>query len=329
MHAFLILKRMRRYGGERCRLSCIDKNMENKITKELIIDGVLFSSFEEFFDLMRVLLDEENETEIQPTIENLRKIMEKQKDYYILLTWENADLSKIAFGYEMTAKYYRDRMDEHPEYEEYAEAAEKQLGRTLFGLITDIFMDKESDYHCELLLVDGMRMADYVFDYHKLSATYDVELVNEENYEDILQLYLDNMQYFDQLGIVPTIETVKQDAKRCPQNCDPANQYFVLLRDPDVVGAARIYLHYPRQDAVWIDFIMIPGDMQGFSYGSEMLRDMLDAFADCGFMWAEAGYVKGNRQAEKFWHRNWFVDLLTETREEDGLIYHHMIRGLQ
>jgi GNAT superfamily N-acetyltransferase len=303
--------------------------METKITKERIIDGTLFSSFEEFFDLVKLLVYDDFEKEIEPSLENLKMIMESQKDYYVLLTWENADLSKIAFSYDMTARYYEDRAESHPEYHEYAEMAKKQLGRTLFGLITDIFMDKESGYNCELLLVDGLRMAEYEFDYHKLSATYDVELISENNYEEVLQLYKDNMQYFDHLGIEPTIETVAQDAHRCPKDCDPSNKYFVVLRDPDVVGAARIYLHYPRQDAVWIDFIMISSEMQGLSFGSEILRDMLDVFADCGFMWAEAGYVKGNRQAEKFWHRNWFVDLLTETREDDGLVYHHMIRGLQ
>lgn len=303
--------------------------MENKITKERIIDGVLFSSFEEFFDLVKLLVYDDFEAEIEPSLENLKMIMQSQKDYYVLLTWENADLSKIAFAYEATAKYYEDRMDRHPEYKKYAEMAKNQLGRTLFGLITDIFMDRDSGYLCELLLVDGLRMAEYEFDIRKLSDTYDVEPVSEANYEDVLQLYQDNMPYFEHIGVTPTIETVKTDAQRCPAGCDPANKYFVLLRDPDVVGAARVCLHYPRQDAVWIDFMMIPSDMQGFSYGSEILRDMLDAFADCGFMWAEAGYVKGNRQAEKFWHRNWFVDLLTETNEEDGLTYHHMIRGLQ
>lgn len=303
--------------------------MENKITKERIIDGMLFGSFEEFFDLIKLLVHDNPEEEMEPSLENLVKIMELQKDYYVLLTWENADLSKITFGYEMTAQYYEKRADQNPAYAQYAENAKNQLGRTLFGLITDIFMDKERGYHCELLLVDGLRMADYNFDYHKLSATYDVELISEDNYGEVLELYKDNMQYFEQLGIEPDLETVKHDAAVCPEGCDPANRYFVLLRDPDVVGAARICLHYPRQDAVWIDFIMIPSDMQGFSYGSEMLRDMLDAFTECGFMWAEAGYVKGNRQAEKFWHRNWFVDLMSETRQEDGQVYHHMIRGLQ
>ncbi|MBQ5342803.1 MAG: hypothetical protein J6Z24_05010, partial [Oscillospiraceae bacterium] len=173
--------------------------MENKITKERIIDGVLFNSFEEFFDLIKLLIYDDFEKPIEPSLENLRMIMESQEDYYVLLTWENADLSKIAFGYEMTAKYYEDRIDRDPAYRENAENAKKQLGRTLFGLITDVFMDRESGYHCELLLVDGMRMAEYDFDYRKLSDTYDVELVSEENYADVLQLYLDNMQYYDQL----------------------------------------------------------------------------------------------------------------------------------
>ncbi|MCR5794620.1 MAG: hypothetical protein K6G61_04650 [Solobacterium sp.] len=303
--------------------------MENRITKERILDGVLFSSFEEFFDLAKLLIYDDFEAEIEPSLENLKMIMQSQKDYYVLLTWENADLSRIAFSYEATAKYYKDRMDRHPEYAEYAEMAEKQLGRTLFGLITDIFMDRDSGYLCELLLVDGLRMAEYTFDIRKLSGIYDAQLIRESDYEDVLRLYRDNMQYFEQLGITPTIDTVRHDAERCPKGCDPKNKYFVVLRDPDVVCAARLCLHYPRQDAVWIDFMMIPSDMQGFSFGSEILRDMLDAFTECGFMWVEAGYAKGNRQAEKFWHRNWFVDLHSETNEEDGLTYHHMIRGLQ
>lgn len=303
--------------------------MENLITKERVIDGTFFSSFEEFYDLLYLLLSDDPEKKTEASLENLQALMETQKDYYVLLVWENADLTRITFGYEETARYYRQRMENDPEAAERYQEASENRGRTIFGLILDILNDKENGYQCEVNTVDGLRMADYTFDVRSLSDTYEVSVIGEDDFAEVLALYQENPEYYTLLKFEPSYDTIREDMKKCPKGLDPANKYYVVFRDPDAIAVADIYLHYPRQDAVWIDLIMLSKELQGFSYGSEILRDMLDAFAKCGFMWAEVGFVKGYQAAEKFFSRNWFVDLQTETKEEDGRIYRHMIRGLQ
>ena len=292
--------------------------MENKITKERVIDGTFFSNFKEFFELMYLLLDESGTPAPEATLENLQSLMESQKNYYVLLVWENADLSRITFDEEAALNYIKAHPDRGDLYD-----------MSLYDAIIEILRRKDLGYHCEVNEVDGLRMADYSFDCASMSDTYQVDIITEKDFDDVLYIYRDNPEYFEQLGIEPSYETIRHDMAKCPQGCDISNKYFVIFRDPDPVAVADVYLHYPRQDAIWLDLIMISKDLRGLSFGSEILRDILDSFARCGFMWAEAGFIKGNRAAEKFFHRNWFVDLLTETSEEDGTVYHHMIRGLQ
>ena len=294
--------------------------MENKITRELVIDGTFFNNFEEFYNLLSLLLIDQEAAENEASLENFQALMETQKDYYVLMVWENADLSRITFGDEAMAEYYRKRSEEMP--------VDKK-GMTLYDRIVEIIVNKDLGYQCELNEVDGLRMADYTFDPKSLSDTYDVSVITEDDIPEVLALYQENPEYMKLRGIEATPDAIRAEMEKCPEKCSKENKYYVVFRDPDVIAAADVYLHYPRQDAVYIDLIMISKELQGFSYGSEILRDILDAFAACGFMWAEAGFLKGNLSAEKFFHRNWFVDLHTETKEEDGSVWHHMIRGLQ
>ena len=301
--------------------------MENRVTREIVIDGTFFSNFKEFYELMHLLVCD-GTSEEEATLSGLQRMLEAHKEYYILLVWENADLSRITFGFDAAAQYYEKHKDDDPEYAWMFEGSAEQRGRSLYGVITEILMRQDLGYLCELNAVDGLRMADYEFHVSSLSDTYEVTAAQEKDIPELIALYNENEEYFRQLEFETAEEAVRNDMVRLPEGCDPDNKHFVIFRDPDVIAAADIFLHYPRQDAVWIDLIMLSKDLQGFSYGSEILRDILDAFAKCGFMWAEAGFIKGNISAEKFFHRNWFVDLHRES-DEGGQTYHHMIRGLQ
>ena len=294
-----------------------DTDMENKITREIVIDGTFFNNFEEFYNLLSLLLIDRQAEENEASLENMTALMETQKDYYILLAWENADLSRITFGHDALVSYCSAR----------GETAEAD--QTLYDKITEILTRKDLGYQCELNAVDGLRMAEYSFDPKSLSDTYDVSVITEDDIPEVLALYMENPEYMKLRGIEAAPDAIRSEMNKCPDGCAKENKYYVIFRDPDVIAAADIYLHYPRQDAIYIDLIMISKELQGFSYGSEILRDILDAFAACGFMWAEAGFLKGNVSAEKFFRRNWFVDLHSETKEEDGSVWHHMIRGLQ
>ena len=291
--------------------------METEQTREIVIDGTFFSNFDEFFALMELLISDGQSTSI-PSLENLQALLETQKDRVILLVWENADLSRITFDTNAAAEYRK----KHPESTCSADVS-------LYEMITNVLNDRSRGYRCEVNAVDGLRMAEYDFQVSSLSGTYAVSEITEADIDETAALYRENTEYFESLGIVPDRDTVIADMARYPEGSDPANRHFVIFRDPDVIAAADIILHWPRQDAVCIDLIILSKELQGFSYGSEILRDMLDAFASCGFMWVQAGFDPQNTAAAKFFKRNWFVDLPAETRQSDGKKYRQMIRGLQ
>lgn len=175
-----------------------------------------------------------------------------------------------------------------------------------------------------LALIEGTQIPEYQFQAQDLSSIYDVENITEEHYKEIYDLYNENHDYFDYLNSEVTMESIHREAMAS----DGETRFFVAFRDPDLVGIANVILHYPRMDTVWIDSFMIKKDLQGFSYGSEILRDMLDAFTRCGFVWAQTGVPEGFPAAEKFWKRNWFIDL-HKYSEKDGVRIRHLIRGLQ
>ncbi len=166
------------------------------------------------------------------------------------------------------------------------------------------------------------------FDYTKLSSIYTIKRIEESNYEDILKLYKSNPQYFSYFGKEPTIETVKQDAYSLPKDGTLNNKYYLAYYDPECIAVLDLYLGYPDEETAWIGLLMIRKDLQGLSYGSEILRDILDYLTECGFTWVSLAYFKDNKQAEKFWQRNWFVPK-HRIEKYDDKEFIKMIRGLQ
>ena len=264
--------------------------------KELTLNGYNVSSVEELYGQLAWLLDEPFRDDGQ--LSDLPALLDGKKD--ILIVWEHADVSRMIL-------------------EEKTED-----GRSEFDALCDEIRRTDDGHEIALVLLEGTRLPAYTFDYHNLSSIYDVENIDESHYEEIYSLYTENKDWFEYQNAEVTMESIHREALAS----DGVTRFFVAFREPELVGIANVILEYPRMDTVWIDSFMIRKDLQGFSYGSEILRDMLDAFTDCGFIWVQTGVPEGFPAAEKFWRRNWFADLHKRS-EKDGVTIKHMIRGLQ
>ncbi|MBE6122110.1 MAG: GNAT family N-acetyltransferase [Solobacterium sp.] len=229
-----------------------------------------------------------------------------------LLDSQETELDKILYGVRGLTLIW-----------EHADVSARVL-ESAYDEICEEIRRTDDGHDIALVLIEGTQIPEFSFDCHDLSSIYDVENITEEHYKEIFDLYNENKDYFDYLNSEVTMESIHREAMAS----DGQTRFFVAFRDPDLVGIANVILQYPRMDTVWIDSFMIKKDLQGFSYGSEILRDMLDAFASCGFVWAQTGVPEGFPAAEKFWKRNWFIDL-HKYSEKDGVKIRHLIRGLQ
>ncbi len=259
--------------------------------KTITIDGYHISTVKELCEQLAFFLDKSIRITDDTYFNDLEEIL--RGEYDLTIIWQHADVSELVME------------------EEYQRSCE-QIRRT------------DNGHDCRLALIEGTILPEYTFDYHELSSIYDVTLITEDQYQEIHDLYQQNKDWFDYLNADVTLETIHDEARAS----DGETRFFVAFREPEVVGIANIILEYPRMDTVWIDSFMIRKDLQGFSYGSEILRDMLDAFTRCGFIWVQTGVPDGFPAAEKFWRRNWFAEL-HKYSEKDGVKLRHLIRGLQ
>ena len=65
---------------------------------------------------------------------------------------------------------------------------------------------------------------------------------------------------------------------------------------------------YPDEKTAFIGFFMTSASIQNTGIGSNIIDDLCRYLADIGLLSVRLGWVKGNPQAEHFWHKNNFKE---------------------
>ncbi len=66
---------------------------------------------------------------------------------------------------------------------------------------------------------------------------------------------------------------------------------------------------YPDEKTAFIGFFMIAASIQNTRIGSNIIDDLCRYLADIRLSRVWLGWVKGNPQAEHFWHKNNFKEI--------------------
>ncbi|MBO4385254.1 MAG: GNAT family N-acetyltransferase [Clostridia bacterium] len=146
-----------------------------------------------------------------------------------------------------------------------------------------------------------------------ISSVYSVRQLNEGDIPSVVALSSGNGLYYRYCPPFASGESVRADMSALPPGRKLEDKHYLgYFKDGRMIAVLDLIEGYPNADTAFIGFFMVEACVQGAGVGSGMIGDLCRALRGCGFSAVRLGWVKGNPQAERFWHRNGFA----ETGEE-------------
>lgn len=96
------------------------------------------------------------------------------------------------------------------------------------------------------------------------------------------------------------------------------DKYYLGFFDGSSLIAVLDYIHcYPDNKTGFIGFFMLSASLQGKGIAGRIIEDVCEQLAKEGVRAARLAWVKGNQQAERFWHKHHFRET-GQSSETDG-----------
>ncbi|MGI6173307.1 MAG: GNAT family N-acetyltransferase [Christensenellales bacterium] len=157
-----------------------------------------------------------------------------------------------------------------------------------------------------------------MLDISKLSSIYAVRILRDSDADEILDLCMQNTQYYRYCNKKPSKALVLNDLHRTPPGIGAASKYFIGFYEGAVLVAIMDLIEgYPNFGCCYIGFFMMNKRLQGKQIGSGIIREVCRYLKECGFASVHLGMEKDNPQSTHFWKKNGFA-AIKET-ERDGV----------
>lgn len=159
-----------------------------------------------------------------------------------------------------------------------------------------------------------------MFDITRFSRRYAVRLMKDSDADDILDFCLQNTQYYQYCGKLPSKELVLNDLHITPPGIEMSSKYYVGFYDNTVLVAIMDLIDgYPGSDSGYIGFFMVNKQLQGNQIGTGIIREVCQYLKDLGIKTVLLGIDKGNPQSGHFWKKNGFL-VIKEVEQDGGTI---------
>ena len=150
-----------------------------------------------------------------------------------------------------------------------------------------------------------------------ISSVYFVRQLNEGDIPAVLALCAGNGLYYRYCPPFVSEESVRLDMSALPPGRKIADKHYLgYFKDGRLIAVLDLIEGYPNADTAFIGFFMVEASLQGAGVGSGMIGELCRFLHGCGFSAVRLGWVKGNPQAERFWHRNGFAETCGEYETE-------------
>ena len=94
-----------------------------------------------------------------------------------------------------------------------------------------------------------------------------------------------------------------------PPNKDMCDKYYVGYYDENkLIAVMDLIMAYPDTSTAFIGFFMTDVSVQNMGIGSRIIEELCVNLSRTGTASLRLGWVKGNPQAEHFWHKNGFTE---------------------
>ena len=159
-----------------------------------------------------------------------------------------------------------------------------------------------------------------MFDITRLSSRYAVRFMRDSDADRILDLCLQNTQYYQFCGKQPSRELVLNDLHITPPGIEMSSKYYVGFYNNTVLVAIMDLINgYPSNDYVFIGFFMMNKQLQGHQIGSGIIQEVCQYLKELGIKTVRLGIDKGNPQSNHFWKKNGFL-VIKEVEQNTGTV---------
>ena len=146
-------------------------------------------------------------------------------------------------------------------------------------------------------------------DITKFSKRYSVRLLDGDDIETIFTLCSRNSLYYDHCPPFVSRESIRRDMKALPSKKTLSDKYYLGYFDGEkMIAVMDLIASYPNATTAFIGFFMTDISVQNTGIGSRIIDELCLYLPEIGFTSIRLGWVKGNPQAEHFWHKNGFTE---------------------
>lgn len=141
------------------------------------------------------------------------------------------------------------------------------------------------------------------------SNRYFVRHMGESDIAEIYALCRKNNLYYHYCPPFVTEQSIADDMKALPPNKEAADKHYLGYYDGNkLIAVMDFIMGYPDETTAFIGFFMTDVSMQGIGIGSRIIDELCSVLVGIGLKKVRLGWVKGNPQAEHFWHKNGFTE---------------------
>ena len=143
-------------------------------------------------------------------------------------------------------------------------------------------------------------------DITKLSNTYDIKYLTEQDIPQIMELCKGNPQYYEHCPPDVSEESIRKDMTALPpRKTKDDKHYFGFLDGNKLVAVMDLIERFPNENTAFVGFFMMNKEYQGKGVGSGIISKVCDVLRKY-FRYIRLGYVSTNMQARNFWMKNGF-----------------------
>lgn len=141
------------------------------------------------------------------------------------------------------------------------------------------------------------------------SNHFDVRRLDKTDVTDIYALCSKNSLYYQYCPPFVTEQSILDDMIALPSGKEAYDKYYVgYYKGEKLIAVMDFIMAYPDEKTAFIGFFMTEAGIQNTGIGSSIINDLCYYLTDIGLSTVRLGWVKGNPQAEHFWHKNNFTE---------------------
>ena len=166
-----------------------------------------------------------------------------------------------------------------------------------------------------------------MIDISKLSHSYDVRRLDENDADDILEICQGNSQFYLYCEVEATREQILNDIHITPPGKDSSFKYYIgFFQKNELIAVMDLIDGYPKEKIAYIGFFMMKKEYQGKETGSSIISETAEFLKELGYTAIQLGIDKENPQSNHFWKKNRFS--VIEEVERNGWKILHAERQL-